>query len=48
MHFVSHGIFADPTQLATPFFIVLIVAEMLFVRFAGRGRYGSPRHADEP
>lgn len=29
----------DPTQLATPAFILLVVAEMLFVRFAGRGRY---------
>lgn len=29
----------DPTQLATPVFIALIVAEMLVARFAGRGRY---------
>jgi sterol desaturase/sphingolipid hydroxylase (fatty acid hydroxylase superfamily) len=29
----------NPTEIATPLFIALVVAEMLFVRFAGRGRY---------
>jgi sterol desaturase/sphingolipid hydroxylase (fatty acid hydroxylase superfamily) len=29
----------NPTELATPAFIVLVIAEMLFVRFAGRGRF---------
>ena len=29
----------NPTQYATPIFIVVLIAEMLFVRFAGRGRY---------
>ena len=29
----------DPVQLATPAFIVLVIAEMLFVRFTGRGRF---------
>ena len=29
----------DPTQLATPLFVVLVIAEMFFVRFARRGRY---------
>jgi sterol desaturase/sphingolipid hydroxylase (fatty acid hydroxylase superfamily) len=29
----------DPTQIATPAFIVLLIAEMLFVRLSGRGRY---------
>jgi sterol desaturase/sphingolipid hydroxylase (fatty acid hydroxylase superfamily) len=29
----------NPTEIATPFFIALIVAEMLFARFAGHGRY---------
>jgi sterol desaturase/sphingolipid hydroxylase (fatty acid hydroxylase superfamily) len=29
----------NPTEIATPLFIVLVVAEMLFVRFAGRGHY---------
>ena len=29
----------NPTQYATPIFIVLLVIEMLFVRFSGRGRY---------
>src|ERR1700744_1723942 len=29
----------DPTQLATPLFIILVIAEMFFVRYAGRGRY---------
>jgi len=29
----------NPTEVATPFFIALVVAEMLFVRLSGRGRY---------
>jgi sterol desaturase/sphingolipid hydroxylase (fatty acid hydroxylase superfamily) len=29
----------NPTELATPLFIALVIAEMIFVRFAGRGRY---------
>ncbi|HUO92351.1 MAG TPA: sterol desaturase family protein [Rhizomicrobium sp.] len=29
----------NPTELATPLFIGLVVAEMIFVRLAGRGRY---------
>ena len=29
----------NPTQYATPAFIVLLIIEMLVVRFAGRGRY---------
>ena len=29
----------NPTEIATPLFIALVIAEMLFVRFAGRGRY---------
>lgn len=29
----------DPVALATPAFAVLVVAEMLFVRFTGRGRF---------
>ena len=29
----------DPTQLATPAFVILVIAEMLFVRLSGRGRY---------
>ena len=29
----------NPTQLATPAFILLVIAEMLFVRYAARGRY---------
>jgi sterol desaturase/sphingolipid hydroxylase (fatty acid hydroxylase superfamily) len=29
----------NPTEIATPLFIALVVAEMLFTRFAGRGRY---------
>jgi sterol desaturase/sphingolipid hydroxylase (fatty acid hydroxylase superfamily) len=34
----------NPTQLATPMFVILVVAEMLFLRFSGRGRY-EPRDA---
>ena len=30
---------ADPTQLATPLFIILVIAEMLAARFTGRARY---------
>ena len=29
----------DPVTLATPAFVVLVIAEMLFVRFTGRGRF---------
>ena len=29
----------DPVQLATPAFAVLVIAEMVFVRFSGRGRF---------
>jgi len=29
----------DPVQLATPAFAVLVIAEMVFVRFTGRGRF---------
>jgi sterol desaturase/sphingolipid hydroxylase (fatty acid hydroxylase superfamily) len=29
----------NPTVLATPAFIVLVIAEMLFVRFTGRGKF---------
>jgi sterol desaturase/sphingolipid hydroxylase (fatty acid hydroxylase superfamily) len=29
----------DPVTLAVPMFIVLVIAEMLFVRFTGRGRF---------
>jgi sterol desaturase/sphingolipid hydroxylase (fatty acid hydroxylase superfamily) len=29
----------NPTELATPLFILLVVAEMLFARASGRGRY---------
>jgi len=29
----------DPVTLAVPGFIILVIAEMLFVRFAGRGRF---------
>ena len=29
----------DPVALATPFFIACVVAEMLYVRFSGRGRF---------
>jgi sterol desaturase/sphingolipid hydroxylase (fatty acid hydroxylase superfamily) len=29
----------DPVALAVPVFIVLVIAEMLFVRFTGRGRF---------
>jgi len=29
----------NPTQFATPDFILLVIAEMLFVRFSGRGAY---------
>jgi sterol desaturase/sphingolipid hydroxylase (fatty acid hydroxylase superfamily) len=29
----------DPVTLAVPAFIVLVIAEMLFVRFTGRGRF---------
>ena len=29
----------DPVTLATPAFVALVIAEMLFVRFAGRGRF---------
>ncbi len=29
----------DPTQLATPAFILLVIAEMLFVRFTAQGAY---------
>jgi sterol desaturase/sphingolipid hydroxylase (fatty acid hydroxylase superfamily) len=29
----------DPTQLATPLFIVLVIAEMIFARLTGRARY---------
>ena len=29
----------DPVTLATPAFVLLVIAEMLFVRFTGRGRF---------
>jgi len=29
----------DPVTMATPAFVVLVIAEMLFVRFTGRGRF---------
>ncbi len=29
----------DPVQLATPLFILLVIVEMLFVRFTGRGKF---------
>jgi sterol desaturase/sphingolipid hydroxylase (fatty acid hydroxylase superfamily) len=29
----------DPVTLATPAFVILVIAEMLFVRFTGRGRF---------
>jgi sterol desaturase/sphingolipid hydroxylase (fatty acid hydroxylase superfamily) len=29
----------DPTQYATPVFIILVIAEMIFIRFAARGHY---------
>ena len=29
----------NPTEIATPLFIALVIAEMFFVRYAGRGRY---------
>ncbi len=33
----------NPTQYATPIFIVVLIAEMLFIRFAGRGGRYEPR-----
>jgi sterol desaturase/sphingolipid hydroxylase (fatty acid hydroxylase superfamily) len=29
----------DPVTLATPFFVLLVIVEMVFVRFTGRGRF---------
>ena len=29
----------DPTQIATPLFIILVIAEMIFVRYTTRGDY---------